>query len=128
MGRKPELSQEEQRLRQATRDAHEAAQHLRDAIRDYRLLEHELVTRFEEVCDREIRDLSNQLQREMNRQSARLNDAVENARAMIIDQLAVSDMEFDEITRKITVHFTAMRFDDTVPLPYPELTDRTTAP
>lgn len=128
MGHRPQLSEEEQRLRQATREAHEAAQHLRDVIREYNLLEHQLVTRFEDVCNREIRDLSNQLQTEMNRQSAQLNDAVKNARAMIIDQLTVSEMEFDEITRKITVHFTAMRFDDAVPLPYPELTDRTTAP
>lgn len=128
MGRKPDLSQEEQRLRQATRDAHEAAQHLADVIREARILTATLTASYQDYHDQEIKSLSNALAIEHNQAARDLNQAIENAKIMIKDQIMAGEAVFDATTRTVAIRFGAGAFDDNQPLPYPHLTDRTTAP
>lgn len=128
MGRKPDLSQEEQRLRQATREAHEAAQHLRDVIREANQLIPTLIEQFEKHHKEEMNQLSNHLIAESNRLNAQLNADIETARQIVNDQIMAGHAVFDAATRTVTITWGPGRFNDTEPLPYPELTDRTTAP
>jgi hypothetical protein len=120
MGRKPTPSEEVQLLRQATREAHEAAKDLRDAIRAANALAPALVDDFQATHERELNQLANHLQTEMNHQSATLNEAVDRARTAIVDQLRASELEYDKTSGRIKIIFGAGRFDTTCPLPYPE--------
>lgn len=128
MGRKPDLSQEEQRLRQATREAHEAAQYLRDVIREANQLIPTLIEQFEKHHEKEMNQLSNHLIAESNRLNAQLNADIETARQIVNDQIMAGHAVFDVTTRTVTITWGPGRFNDTEPLPHPELTDRTTAP
>lgn len=126
MGRKPDLTAEEQRLRDTIRIAHEAIQELRAAIREARALEPRLVEQFEATHHREIQQLSNYFQTEMNRQSAELNTAVRAARVEITDQLAMAELVIDRDTKQARLLFSGSKFDDQIPLPYPELAPKET--
>lgn len=122
MGHRLSASEEAQLLRQATREAHEAAKDLRAAIREARRLAPALVDDFQAVSDRELMQFANHLQTEMNRQAAELNTAVDQARTAIIDQLRASELEYDETSGRIKIIFGAGRFDANCPLPYPNTT------
>lgn len=121
MGRKPVLTDEEQRLRQATREAHEAAQELRAAIREARSLEPLVVSHFEEVHRREIEQLSNYFTEESNRHAASLNADVERAREMINEQIMSGKAVFDRHTGTVTISWGPGAFDANAPLPYPHV-------
>lgn len=124
MGRQPTPSEEVQQLRQATREAHEAAQALKAAIREARALEPGLIAQFEAVHQREIRLLSNYFIEESNRSSADLNAAVEQARETITNQLMSGEATIDRHAGKITIRFGPGKFDDQVPPPYPQVTKK----
>lgn len=124
MGRQPTPSEEVQQLRQATREAHEAAQELRAAIREAKALEPGLVAQFEAVHQREIRQLSNYFTEESNQQSANLNAAVERAREIITNQIMSGEATIDRHTSMITIRFGPGKFDDQVPPPYPQVTPK----
>jgi len=126
VGRKPDLTAEEQRLRDTIRIAHEAIQELRAAIREARALEPGLVAEYEASHHREIKQLSNFFQSEMNRQSANLNAAVIAARVEITDQLAMAELVIDRDTKQARLLFSGHRFDDQIPPPYPEATTKET--
>lgn len=113
-------SEETELLRQTIREAHEATQALWDAIRAANLLAPTLVADFEATANTEIKDLSNQLQAEMNEQSRQLNQAVDNARDEIIHQLALSRPIIDPDTGIVSLIWPPGRFDDQIPLPYPQ--------
>lgn len=121
MGRQPTPSEEVQQLRQATREAHEAAQELKAAIREARALAPGLVREFETIHRHEIEQLSNYFTEESNRQSAQLNSAVEHARNIITNQIMSGEAILDSDHRKITIKFGAGKFDDNAPLPYPHV-------
>jgi hypothetical protein len=120
VGRKPDLTAEEQRLRDTIRIAHEAIQELRAAIREARTLEPDLVAKYEAFHHREIKQLSNFFQSEMNRQSTELNAAVRAARIEITDQLAMAELVIDRDTKQVRLLFSGSKFDDQIPLPYPD--------
>jgi hypothetical protein len=124
MGRKPVLTDEEQRLRQATREAHEAAQELRAAIKEARSLEPLVVAHFEEVHRREIEQLSNYFTEESNRHAAALNADVERAREMINEQIMSGKAVFDRHTSTVTISWGPGAFDDSAPLPYPHVAQK----
>ena len=120
MGRKHPLTDEEQRLKDLIREAHEAAQALNAAVREARQLEPELVSEYEQIHHREIKQLSNYMVKEGNLQSARLNAEVERARQQINDQIMHGAAVFDRETRTVTITWGPGRFDSNVPLPYPD--------
>ena len=124
MGHRPSAGEEVQLLRQATREAHEAAQELKAAIREARALEPGLIAQFEAVHQREIRQLSNFFTEESNRSSASLNHAVEQARETVTNQIMSGEAVFDRRTGKITIRFGPGKFDDQVPPPYPQVTKK----
>lgn len=120
MAKRLSASEETELLRQTIREAHEATQALWDAIRAANLLTPRLTADFEAHANAEIRSLSNNLQQEMNQQSADLNAAVANARTEIIHQLALSHPIIDPDTGLVSLIWPPGRFDDQIPLPYPQ--------
>lgn len=126
MTRRPELSEEEQRLRQATREAHEAMKGLRDAIREACHLAANLTADYQAYHDREMKQLANALTTEQNQVSRDLNASIEHARIMIRDQIMTGEAVFDRHTSKVTIRFGAGKFDDNQPFPYPEVTPKET--
>ena len=119
MGRKVDLTPEEQRLKDLVREAHEAAQHLWDAISVASKLAPTLVAEFEATHHREMAQLSNHMTSEGNRAATDLNAAVEVARGMILSQLAAQELVLDPATNTIRLQFNDLRFDDQVPPPFP---------
>lgn len=128
MGRRPTPSEEEQRLRQATREAHEAIQGLNDAIREARQLTATLVADYQAAHNREIAQLSNALQIEHNQAARQLNQTVEQARIMIRDQIMAGRAVFDVTTQTVTISWGAGAFSENEPLPYPHLPARENTP
>lgn len=124
MGRRQHVTDEEIRLGELIRSAHEAAKDLRAAIREANQLAPDLMARFEEFHQGEIQQLSNYFTTEGNRQSARLNAEVEQARVLITKQIMSGKAVFDADTRTVTISFGAGRFDDQVPPPYPQVTSK----
>lgn len=117
MGRKPDLTEEEQRLKDLIREAHEAAQHLWDAISVASKLTPTLVAEFEAHHKREMQQLSDHLNAEANRIAADMNAAVAEARLEIIRQLGIAELVLDANNNKATLLFNGGRFDDQVPPP-----------
>jgi hypothetical protein len=113
-------SEETELLRQTIREAHEATQALWDAIRAANLLAPTLTADFEAHANAEIMDLANRLQADMNEQSRQLNIAVANAREEIITQLALARPMIDPDTGIVSLIWPPGKFDDQVPLPYPQ--------
>ncbi|MGH9622525.1 MAG: hypothetical protein ACRD45_22810 [Bryobacteraceae bacterium] len=119
MGRRLTASEETALLRETIREAHEATQALRDAIKDAGLLAPRLVADFEATHHREISQLSNYFTEESNRASADLNTAIEAAREMISNQLMSGKAVFDRHTSTVTISWSGGAFDSNVPLPFP---------
>lgn len=117
-------SEEEQRLRQATREAHEAMQGLASLLRQARELAPVLVSEFEQVHHREIMQLSNHLTAESNRHASQLNAEVERARDFIWRQLMAGEAKFDRHAGTVTIRWGAGKFEDNQPAPYPQVTTR----
>lgn len=119
MPRKYPLTEEEQRLKNLIRQAHEAVQALNAAVREASKLEPKLVSEFQQIHHREIKQLSNYLVDEGNRQSAILNAEVERARREIHDQIMSGAAVFDRETETVTITWGPGKFDSNMPLPYP---------
>jgi hypothetical protein len=128
MGKALSASEETELLRQTIREAHEATQALWDAIRVANQLAPNLTEQFEAHCNTEIRSLSNELQQQMNQQSADLNQAVAAARDAIIKQLALAYPTIDPATGLVSLIWPGDRFDDQIPLPYPQTPLRGSTP
>lgn len=126
MGKPLSASEETALLKDTVRQAHEVLKDLRAAIREARALAPELVAGYEATHHREIKQLSNFFQSEMNRQSAELNTAVRAARIEITDQLAMAELVIDRDTKQARLLFSGRKFDDQIPLPYPEVTTKET--
>lgn len=112
--------QEIQLLKDTIRQGHELLQALNDAIKQARKLQPDLVDRFEQTHHQEIAQLSNLFTTESNRLSADLNRQVNEAREMIMNYLMSGEARFDRTTETVTIKWSAARFDDQVPLPYPK--------
>lgn len=123
MGRRLTASEETQLLQDTIREGHELLKELNAKLRVARALEPGLVKEFEDIARREIEDLSNQLRRQNNDAAARLNADVAAARAEIIKQLTLMELEPVPGTDKLAFTFGAGRFDDHEPLPFPNRTD-----
>lgn len=119
MGHRLTPSEEAQQIRQATREAHEAAQQLKDLLREARLLAATLTTEYQAYHDRELKELANALIAEHNQASADLNTAIEQARIMIVNQIMTGSAVFDRSTSTVTISWGAGKFDDQQPPPYP---------
>lgn len=117
-------SEEEQRLRQATREAHEAMQGLASLLRQARELAPVLVSEFEQVHYREIAQLSNHLTAESNRLASQLNAEVQRARDFIWRRLMAGEVTIDQRTGAMTIEWDLGRFEDDQPAPYPQVTTR----
>lgn len=124
MGRQPTPSEEVQLLRQATREAHEAIKDLRAAIREANDLASTLVARFEQIHTDEIRQLSNHFTQEANRHASDLNADVTHAKEMIFRQIMAGELVLDPNTNVIRLRLGDWRFDDQIPLPYPQHTPK----
>lgn len=124
MNRRATLTEEEQRLRQATREAHEAMAGLRDLLRQTRTLAATLTRDYQAYHDQELKSLANALVIEHNQVSADLNDSIEQARIMIRDQIMAGEAVFDRETSTVRISFGPGKFDDNQPLPYPEVTPK----
>lgn len=120
MGHRPSANDEVQLLRQATREAHEAAQQLKDVIREAKLLAVTLVEQFEEIHHREIRQLSNYFTEESNRHAASLNRDVERARDMIFQEIMSGELVLDRSSMTARIRFGGTAFADHEPPPFPE--------
>lgn len=121
MGRQPTPSEEVQQLRQATREAHEAAQALKAAIREARALEPGLIAQFEAVHQREIAQVSNFLTEEQNRHAASLNAHVERAKAMIMNDIMSGELVLSADKREVRLQLGGGRFDEHHPTPHPRV-------
>ena len=121
MGRRLTASEETALLQATVREAHEATQGLRDSIRDALMLTVRLVDDFQAIADAEVRDFSNHLQTEINRQSAELNAAVDKARDVILHQLTATEMIIDKENEVVRLKFPPGKFDDNQRLPYPHI-------
>lgn len=124
MVRKPDPTPEITTLRALIREAHEATQGLRQAIRDALALQPGLVTKFEQYHDREIKLLSNFFTEESNRHAAALNADIERARMMINETIMAGEAVFDRETMTVSITWGKGSFDASVPLPYPEVTEQ----
>jgi F0F1-type ATP synthase membrane subunit b/b' len=120
MGHRLTASEETALLRQVTREAHEATQALRAAIKEAKELSTALVGEFERIHASEIKQLSNFFTGESNRAAAYLNAAVEQARTMIAEQIMAGEAVFDRGTATVSIKWGGMAFDSQVPLPFPE--------
>lgn len=120
MGHRLTPEQEEQRLRQATREAHEAMQGLADLLRQARELAANLTADYQAFHDREMKELANALAVEHRQVSADLNTSIETARTMISNQIMAGEAVFDAVTSTVRISWGLGRFDDTQPNPYPE--------
>lgn len=128
MGHRTTPTEEEQRLRQATREAHEAMAGLRDLLREARALSATLTRDYQAYHDQEIKALANALAIEQNQVSADLNASIEKARIMIRDQIMAGEAVFDRETSTVRISFGPGKFDDNQPLPYPEVTPKEIRP
>lgn len=128
MGHRPTPDQEQQALRDATREAHEALQGLYDAIREANALTLTLVSSFEATHEREIKLLSNHLAAESNRISAQLNDQITTSKKMIMNEIMNGELVFDPATSTVRLQLGAVKFDDQQPLPYPDTTTKENHP
>lgn len=121
MGHRTTPTEEEQRLRQATREAHEAMQGLRDAIREASALATTLTADYQAYHDRELKELANALNAEHNQVSAELNTSIAAAKELIVKQIMAGEAVFDRKTSTVSIKFGAGAFDASVPPPYPEV-------
>lgn len=126
MGHRPTPSEEEQRLRQATREAHEAMAGLRDLLREVRALTVNLTADYQAYHDNELKELANALTIEQNKAAADLNASIERARIMINDQIMAGEAVFDKRTQTVAIRWGLGGFDPNIPLPYPEVTPKET--
>lgn len=117
MGRRLTASEETRLLQDTIRQAHEAAQALKQAIREARAAEADVINGFERVANREIGELGRELNRKSNEAAAQLNEAVERARDHIVDLLTVSSIKLDRDRDVFMVEFPSGGFDDQVPDP-----------
>lgn len=124
MGKQPSPADEIRQLKDTIRQGHELLQALTAAIREARKLEPDLTARFEQHANREIHDLSNQLQQQANQRSAELNERIAIARDHVIHALQVRGLAYDPDSGQVTIAFNGSRFDDQVPMPYPQDTTR----
>lgn len=119
MGKRLTASEETALLQATVREAHEATQALRVAIKDAKELGLMLVSEFERIHATEIKQLSNFFTKESNRVSADLNTRIEQARKMITDQIMAGKAVFDADRREVVISFGPYAFDSAVPPPYP---------
>lgn len=117
MGHRATPTEEEQRIRQATREAHETLQALNDAIKEARTLISDVINGFEQVAAREIADLGAHLQRNNNEAAAQLNRQVQAARDHIVHLLTISSIKPDPEQNAFIVEFPPGGFDDQIPAP-----------
>ena len=121
MPRKPAPADEEQRIRDLIREAHEVIKDLREQIRQATSLTTTLTSAYQAHHDHEIKQLSNNLQVVFNKAAADLNKAVREARTAIATQLRASSLDYDPATGRISITYPSGTFDEHVPLPYPHL-------
>ena len=121
MGHRPTPSEEEQRLRQATREAHEAIQELKSLLREAKELAANLTADYQAHHDRELKELANVINIEQNQMCADLNASIVAAREMINGQLMAGEAKFDARTETVIIRWGPGRFDDSRPNPYPEV-------
>lgn len=119
MGKRLTASEETRLLQDTIRLAHEATQALNDAIRQANALTPALVQEFEETHHRELAQLSNHMTAEGNRAAADLNASVDAARAEILRQLTAAELILDKDHDVVRLLFNRGRFDDQVPMPFP---------
>src|SRR6266852_6598293 len=119
MGKRLTTNEETQLLRDTIRQAHEATQAPRAAIKEANALSPALVEKFNDLHKREMHQLSNHINAESNRAAAELNIAVEAARQEVIPQLMLADLVLDPDAGVVRVLFNGGRFDDQQPVPYP---------
>lgn len=126
MGQRLTPEQEAQRLRQATREAHEAMQGLKDLLRQAKDLAANLTTDYQAYHDRELKELANALAIEHNQVARDLNESIETARRLITEQIMAGEATFDAVTSTVVIRFGNGAFDQNVPLPYPEIASKET--
>ena len=119
MGRKPDLTAEEQQLKAATREAHEAIQELKDLIKQVKALTPDLVHDFEHRINTEIMKMSNHVTAEANRVSKQINDSLPEWRAQIVRLLSVSELVLDSAGHVTKLVMDTSSLDANVPMPYP---------
>jgi len=127
MTKKLTASEEEQRLRQATREAHEAMQGLADLLRQAHQLAPTLIDQFSKVHKAEIKQLSDYITDEMNRHARSLNADVERAKDMIFNQIMTGDLVFDADSQTLQLKLGTMRFDDQQPYTTPQIASKETS-
>lgn len=118
MGKRLSASEEADLLKQLIREAHEATQALNAAIKAANLLAPRLVDDYQATHEREIKQLANVLQIEMNQQASDLNDAVNHARDAIREHIMASEMIADVDAGTVRLLFPPLKFDDHVPIPH----------
>jgi len=119
MGKRLTASEETALLLDTIRQAHEATQALWDAVKAARMLQPDLIEKFQAIAENEIRQLSNHLQNCSNKAAAELNASVTVARQEIINQLAVAELVLDKQDNTARLLFNAGTFATDTPLPYP---------
>ena len=120
MGHDPDPAAEADRLRGLIRDAHAAVKDLRAAMREAAQLGDCLAARFEDIANREVMDMANQLQQQANDLTASLNASVEATRDEIARRLFDARIQYDQAADNFVIVFQGAKFVDNEPLPYPE--------
>lgn len=120
MGHDPDPAAEAEQLRGLIRDAHAAVKDLRAAMRQAAQLGAALAADFEATANREVMDMSNQLQALSNEYAATLNAQIEAARQEIAQHLFDARIQYDETADNFMVVFRGAKFIEDTPPPYPE--------
>lgn len=120
MGRKLTASEETRLLQDTIRQGHELLKELNAKLRVAKALEPNLVREFEDIAQREIHDLDNNLQRISNQAAAELNQHIEQAKDLILNQIMQGEAVFDRDTGVVTLTFGPGGFRSDVPLPWPD--------
>lgn len=121
MGKRPTPGEETQLLRDATREAHEAMQGLKAAVREARQLTQTLIAEFERTHEREMHQLENHLTAESNRAAKNLNQEIRTARDFIWNQIMRGQLIFDPDKTTLSLQLGNYEFQTDQPFPYPDL-------
>ena len=122
MGHDPDPAAEAEQLRGLIRDAHAAVKDLRAAIRDAQQLGAALAASFQDTANREIHQLANHVQAEINQATEDINARVAEVQQEIARRMFDARIVYDQAADNFAITFPGPVFRTDTPPPYPERT------
>jgi F0F1-type ATP synthase membrane subunit b/b' len=107
---------EQEKLRELTRAAHEAAKDLRAALTEYRqaaaAIKQDLIEALDAVGEKKLDQWADDWQKALNQAAADLNDSVDKARDHVVHQLTLSDLVPNEDGKTFRISFAGGMFKE----------------